>query len=120
MAEYTMRIPDWRPALDNELIGCHPKTAGKRKKATTEFIMAYGRVAGVTPARGPRRVRLEIVYPGKRTCCDPTAPWKSLLDALVNSGFLIGDARGDYEAEPTDVHNGGTRLMTIITLTDLY
>jgi hypothetical protein len=121
MATYVIEIDRWRPALDNELIGCHPKTAGKRKKGTLEFIKIYGRIAGVTPAAGPRRVDLTLTYGARWTPCDPTAPWKSLLDALVNAKFLIGDRQGDYESSTTILREGTSKLpSTRIVLTDLY
>lgn len=99
-----MWIRGWHPTPLNKLIGCHRMAADRRKKADAKMIAGYaalGRLRGeLTPAKGKRRVRLEIVLGKGQRMCDPDAYSKSLLDALVHAELLKDDRDRYCRMEP--------------------
>lgn len=109
-------IPSWHPAPLNKLKG-HWGIGHKLKKADREMVAMYARLMSVPKATGKRRVLLTIILaPGKRGC-DPDAYWKSLLDALVQAGLLIGDNPNGVELPPVIFERGtADRWGTLIEL----
>lgn len=116
--KHVVAIPDWRPALANDLAAAgHWAGRARRKRADLQLVAAYCVLAGVPLATLPRRVSLEILGPFRRLP-DPDAPWKSVLDALVGCGRLVDDsalwcqlAAPAFEYRP--------KYATTITLEDL-
>lgn len=119
-AIHSIVIPDWRPALLNELMRSHWSKVGRLKRRDREMVAAYSRLANVPPARGPRRVGLIIGgnrYPERAP--DPDGVWKSLLDALVHARMLIDDSAEWCELKRPVFHRRPEGFRTVITLEDV-
>lgn len=115
---YTLRLPRYRPALLNELIGSrHWAKAARLKRRDRKAIAGYAALQGVPKAEGRRRV--SVVLPGPRTgrLPDPDSWQKSTLDALVAAGLLVDDSGKWCEVGPATFERGGTD--TTITLEDI-
>ena len=89
---WAIDIPGWTPCLDNRLVGAHPMTVHKLKRRDVEAIGIAALCCGVPRATTRRRVAVTLrdrygSFP------DDTAPWKSLLDALVRNRLLVDDSR---------------------------
>lgn len=116
---WTIEIPGWRPAFASEL-KCHPMRAAGKKKRDVRAVRAASVICGVPPAFTRRRVAVSITnlfgsFP------DDDAPWKSLLDALVQSGMLIDDNREWCEvAFPPMYMRGEKRTLIILVDVDAY
>jgi hypothetical protein len=115
---HVVTIPGWRPALLNELMGRHPHAVARRKRVDRDLVAGYCRLAELPGAAGRRRVSLVITLGPRGRECDPDAPWKSLLDALVQAGALVDDS-ADWCELGTVAHARGPSLATAITLEDV-
>ncbi len=91
MATHVLIIPGWRPALLNELVGWHWTRVHRRKKADRDAIRAAALEQGVPRATGKRRVSLWVYLGFRQRTFDKDAPWKSLLDGLVQAQLLVDD-----------------------------
>lgn len=118
ITEWTLNIPNWTPTPLNKLLGSHWGAAGRKKAADSQVVAIYGMKAGITPARGKRRVDTIIIHPKGKRFCDKDAYHKSLLDALVSVGHLKNDSHEWVEFSPPEFARGET-LRTIITITDM-
>lgn len=118
VAEHVLWIPRWHPARLNDLTGNRFK-ANRLKKADREMIWGYALRERITPAEGPRQVRLLIVLqPGQRGG-DVDCYWKSTLDALKHANLLIDDSRKWVSLPPVQYQRGTVEWWgTRITLTD--
>lgn len=85
-------IDNWRPARDNQLMEGHWTTKHKLKSSDAEVIGTYAKLQDVPPAKGRRRVSMEIVLAGRWKKADPLAYAKSLLDALKTCRLLVDDS----------------------------
>jgi hypothetical protein len=115
---YVITIQDWIPTPLNKLLGAHWSVAARKKKSDARMIWAYSRSAQVPLATGKRSVQLVITLAPKQRAFDPDAPWKSLLDALVQCGLLTDDNRQGVELLPIKFERG-ERKATRIELKDL-
>lgn len=101
---WTVTIPAWHPVKDNELITSrHWGKAYRLKQADKRMVWYSFRVlpTRVIPrAKGKRRVTLTIVLGKGQRGGDPSAYWKSLLDALVDCEMLTDDNRQGVELMP--------------------
>lgn len=85
-------IPNFRPVLDNEMVGRHWAVKSRRKKADREIVAAYAQEADIPRTTGKRRVGLRMYLGKGERRFDPLAPFKSLLDALVACQLLVDDS----------------------------
>jgi hypothetical protein len=115
---YKLIIENWHPTRLNQLIGCNPYTAGRRKKVDKNVICGYCLENRIPVAQGPREVSLLITLAPKQRAADPDAYWKSTLDGLVEARMLIDDNRHFVRHGPVGFERG-KRRATCITLTDL-
>lgn len=115
MATYTITIPNWRPALLNELMKAHWDTRNKRKKASKNIVRCY--TQHLPKAEKKRLVRLCLVLGKGQRKCDVDAPYKDLLDALVAAGMLVDDSPLWCEIAPITFMRGD--MATIIQLEDM-
>lgn len=138
MSKYEIVIPGWNPTLDNVLMR-HRMGAHSRKKRDAATLGKAAHFASVPRVGVPlfekrqrqvlnlgpmeddpkpikRRVWLKVSNNWVRKP-DPTAYWKSLLDALVVNGLLVDDNERWSEITPP-VFSKGSKL-TIVTLEDL-
>lgn len=111
---HRIKIPDWRPTRDNELLNCHWRIKHKRKTDDAAMVMMYAIVANVMPATGKRRVSLEIVLKGRQKTTDEWAYHKSLMDALVKCRMLVDDSPQFVAWGGTTYSRGGEAGTTII------
>jgi hypothetical protein len=118
MGRYAIEIPRWSPHRDNQLVGRSGWVVSRRKRADYDMVATYAAIAGVPRAKGPRSVRWIVTRANNGGKPDPTAFDKSLLDALVRCGMLVGDRQGDYvKLEPEFIR--GKEAATLIILEDL-
>lgn len=110
----TVKIPNWRPALLNEIMG-HWTVSAKRKKADRNIVRTY--LHHLKPAITKRRLTVTIVLGKGQRAFDVDAPWKSLLDAIVISGQLVDDSGKWVEIMPLKFERG--EMATIIELEDM-
>jgi hypothetical protein len=115
---HTLVIPDWHPARLNELYAGHWGRRARLKRADRDLVGFYARLAAIPPATGRRRVSLVLTLAPRQRAGDPDAYWKSLLDALVHAGLLVGDNRQGVELGQVRFERGPGR-QTTITLDDL-
>jgi hypothetical protein len=129
---WTITIPDWRPALANELLKWHYMKAATRKKSDARTIEMYARLCcgtdpflsnprgrfGVIGLERKRRVTIAIQYPPGGRRCDPDAPLKSTLDAIKTAGLIVDDSTDWCDCEMPKI-TSGRRLETTITIQDL-
>lgn len=116
MAIIDIEIPNWRPALLNQYIGKHWSVGAKLKKRDKAMVLAFA--CNKPKATGKRRVDLFITLGTRQRQSDYDAPWKSLLDALVNCKMLIDDNAAGVQLGDIIYDRG--KAKTIIRLTDLY
>lgn len=116
--KHIMTIKDWRPATLNKLIGSHWATAGQLKALDRSLVGHAVKYHDVPKATSRRRVDVHIVLKGRQQKADVDAYWKSLLDALVQSGALGNDTRQWCMLGDT-TYSRGDQTSTTITLTDL-
>lgn len=84
-------IPNWTPALLNQVMRGHWSNGGRLKKADKDIVAFYFSQAGLTKATGPRRVSMVFILPKGKRMFDRDAPWKSAKDALAACGALLED-----------------------------
>jgi len=138
---YRIVIPDWQPCRDNQLKG-HWATGAALKKRDVRTIAKANLLAQVPLVAMPRdvvrdcrklgisessigaqheprkrRVGLEVFFPRGGRRPDPTAFFKSLLDALCEVGLLVDDSEKWYETSQP-VWSKGPKA-TVITLEDI-
>lgn len=89
--KHNLLIPNWTPAGLNQWQGRHWSVGHKLKKADREIVGWYAQQAGIPLATCQRRVSVKITLTPRQRACDPDAPLKSLLDALVACGLLLDD-----------------------------
>ena len=118
MATQTITIRDWHPAKLNDLLEAHWAVRAKMKKADYLTISIIGRNAGISKATTKRRVSLLITLGPRMRGGDPDCFWKSLLDSLVNAGYLVNDSKEWVECSPVK-YDRGPKSATTITLEDL-
>lgn len=111
-------IPNWRPALLNNMKG-HWSNAARLKKLDRKAVWAHSLEQKIPRATGKRRVSLHIVLPKNGKKSDYDAPWKSLLDALVHAGMLIDDAPDYVEQGEITYSRDWYNPCTVIILEDL-
>lgn len=92
MSSWTVTIVDWRPPSLNVLMRLHHYQRSRNKKAISHMIGIYARLANVTRAAEPRRVRINITYTGRQKEMDRDNVQKVLLDALVACEALVDDS----------------------------
>ncbi len=110
----SFHVPNWHPTRLNDLLGVHWGTAHKRKQADKEMVAAYARMAGITLAKGKRRVRRIITLGPRQRGGDPDCFDKSLLDALVACGALKGDSKEWVELMPVEYATGDEKATTVL------
>ena len=116
MAVYTIKIPNWRPTPLNQIMGAHWAVGHKRKKADANIIRCYTR--HLPTAECKRVVSLKMILGKGQRKFDDDAPWKSLLDALVQAKMLVDDSP-KWCAFTAPEYERGEMPYTIITLTDI-
>ena len=99
-------IPHWHPAPLNKVASGHWSNGHRLKKADRQMVAAYAMQQRTPKAEGKRRVTLTIVLAPGRRGCDPDAYWKSLLDALVHAGLLVGDNPNQVVLNPVIFQRG--------------
>jgi hypothetical protein len=115
-ARHYVAIPDWRPALLNELFHS-VKERHRLKKIDREFVQVYFHKAKVPHATGKRRVGVIVHWPWLNTP-DEDSVWKSLYDALVINRYLMDD-RAEFVCHSEPIFPHSWTKETIITLEDL-
>lgn len=141
MAIHRIHIEAWRPALLNELVGRDAHAIHRIKKRDRKIVAQYATLFNVPRVGLPpetrrqaealgiahriedlagrrRRVALEIAD-RYSTFPDDDAPWKSLLDALVQCGLLVDDSREWCETVNPPTYRRARKRSTVITLEDL-
>lgn len=115
---YYLLIPDWHPTLDNRLVGRNRFAAQRLKTADALMVLRYAQANQLPPATGKRRVEITMTGWRRGRLPDPTAPLKSLLDALVHAKMLVDDS-GKWAEVPPPRFFRDPRKETLIALTDL-
>jgi hypothetical protein len=115
---YRLIIPNWHPTRLNKLLTCHPKTAGRLKKADRNIVCGYALRDRFPIATGRRRVDLHITLGPRQREGDEGNWWKSIEDALVHAKMLIDDNRRFYQRGDVTFERGPERA-TMIILTEL-
>jgi len=110
---HRITIPKWAPARLNELMKNRWRCAALKKRDAA-LIVGYRMLQGIPKATGKRRVTLEITFGTGVRAGDPDAYNKSLLDALVNAGLLIGDTYNGVEVMPARYFRAEDTSTTII------
>lgn len=118
-ARYVIEIPDWRPTLLNDFMRIHYLRRSRIQQKDTDMIGVYAIIAAVPPATGKRRVTIEIIHKKGEKRCDPDAPLKVTLDALVALGLLIDDSADFCEPVGKPIRGVGKTTDTRIILEDI-
>src|SRR5262245_41522897 len=114
MPRYSITIPNYHTAIENQWDGHHWSVRAKLKKANRQMIAAYAAVASVPRAESRRMVSLVITLePGQRAP-DKDAWWKSLLDGLKACGRLVNDNPKWCEPGKVEYVRGDAKAITII------
>jgi len=117
VAEYIIYIPNWHPTSDNKLKG---KWSHRKKTSDMQMMATYALKARVPKATGRREVEIILTVAhgtsGRRP--DPTNYYKSTLDGLARTGYLIDDSTKWLQHKPTRVEMGEAKATTI-KLTDM-
>lgn len=117
---WLVAIPRWHPARLNTLkAGVHWATAARLKRFDKDVVAISVMGAAVPKADGKRSVELAIVLGPRMRGGDPDSYWKSLLDALVACGALLGDAKEHVELLPVR-YERGSQHATLILLRDIH
>lgn len=118
MSIHLIQIDNWHPPRLNEWAGCHWSVGAKLKLQAKLTVRIAGLNACIPLAVCKRRVSLRITLAPRARGGDPDAYWKSLLDALVQGGYLVDDSKEWVELGPVE-YDRGERRATTITLEDL-
>ena len=94
---HVLSIPDWRPTTLDKLLYATVRDRIHLKKEDRTFIAFYAKNLCIPKATGRRRVTLEIGLTGRQKEADIDAYQKTVLDALVECGLLLGDTRAEAE-----------------------
>lgn len=91
--KWEIPIDGWRPAVVNELLGCHYMKAARLKKLDRDHVILFSRLHGrrIPPPMGKRRVSLRITLPKGQRRWDVDALLKSTLDACKHAQLIIDD-----------------------------
>jgi Holliday junction resolvase RusA-like endonuclease len=117
--KHTIRIPNWRPTLCNELLNCgHWGQRHRRKRKDAEMVAGYALQAGVPVARGKRQISVVFTLSGRQRAFDVDAWQKALLDACVRAGLLRDDSPRWCELGSVE-YVRGTEASTQIVLEDI-
>jgi Holliday junction resolvase RusA-like endonuclease len=111
-------IENWRPVGLNELIRLHWAARSRRLKADYARVFAACFDAGVTRAKGKRRVSLAFVLKGQDKVRDEDNAWKGLLDGLTHAGAIVDDSP-DWVERGGVLNGRGQARRTVINLEDL-
>lgn len=116
---YTLIIPGWRPALDNELFKLHWAMRARVKKRDAQMLWLTSLEAGIPIARGRRAVALLFSgrY-GRGYVPDHPATLKSCLDGMVHARLLMDDSPEYLALDWPPAYVAGPR-GTVIVLEDL-
>lgn len=120
MATHTIVIPQWHPPRLNQWDGRHWAVRARLKGVCRNLVGYYVAALRVPPARGKRRVSLEIGLKKGQRAGDPDAYWKATLDALVASRSLLDDNRQGVELAPVGFARRDGWWGATITLEDLW
>lgn len=118
MKQYVIEIDNWHPTSVNKLIGRNRFTASRLKQADTQMIGVYAYRAKIPKAKMQRHVSMEIHVAGGGRSPDPDNMYKSVLDALVKTGYLVDDGPLWVALSMPDIIRSKVK-KTIITLTDM-
>lgn len=119
MATYQIVIPNYHFPLINTLLSRTPKARGRLKNEASAMLKAYAHQCGAKKATGKRRVSLLMQgWARGGRMCDPDAPLKVALDALVRCELLVDDSPG-YCQIATPVIIRGKCKQSVITLEDI-
>jgi hypothetical protein len=115
---YRLDIPAWTPALASALLHAHPAEAARLQQHDRETVTHFARLQDVPRAAGPRQVQVKL-HGWPRGCLPATdAPLRSLLDALVSAGLLVGDSPRWCELAGVRYVRSAER-RTVVTLEEL-
>lgn len=117
MTEYTVHIEGWRPHTCNELMKAHWRNANRMKQSDAQMLGTYFYQAKIPKATGKRSVAITMTC-GVGRGLDQDAVQKSLLDGLVNTGYLKDDSSIWMEFKGVTIQRG-KRIATTIVLGDL-
>jgi hypothetical protein len=110
-------IANWRPRTVNELLSMHWRACGRAKAGDMNVIAIHCYAAKVPKATGRRAVSIRMVC-AKGRSLDPDAVPKSLLDALVQAGYLMDDNTTWLQFDGCTIERG-KQLSTNITIRDI-
>jgi Holliday junction resolvase RusA-like endonuclease len=111
-------VENWRPVGLNELIRLHWAARSRRLKADYARVAAACLGAGVTRAKGKRRVSLAFVLAGRDKVRDEDNELKAVYDSLTKCGALVDDSPSWLTRGPV-VSGRGQSRRTVLTLEDL-
>lgn len=117
---YTITIPQWHPATNNQLLEGRWQAA-KYKRSDRSVVAYYSKKSKCPKAEGKRLVGLFIMLKKGQRGADVDAYHKSLLDALVKAEMLVDDNSNWAELSPVEFERGTESVWgTRITLTDIH
>jgi hypothetical protein len=114
---HTIQLAVLPPSV-NQLIRAHWGGATRTKRRFYEVVARECERTGVPPARGKRRVVVEVVQSGRGRSRDADGTLKVLLDGLTKCGALRDDSPRWCELGSVVVRRGPV-TQTTVTLEDL-
>lgn len=117
VAKYYLCLDGFTPTSVNRLMFAPVRRRIHLMRGDKELIAHYAREQNIPKATGPRRISLQITLGKGQRRLDPSNVWKSLEDALVAAGLLIGDSDRWVVHGSVDWDRGERR--TVIVLEDM-
>ncbi len=111
---WTMTVPQWTPALLNDVMGKHWQRAHKIKRKQAEMLAVYARLQDVPRATGKRKLSVTCYGWPTGRIPDQDAIWKLLLDSLVRAQLLTDDGPSGLEGAATVEFVRSEKKQTIL------